>query len=153
MTVESMEAMDKEFMAVARQQAQESLNHGGVPVGSTLVRDSRIIGIGHNQRVQKNDAIAHGEMDCIRKAGRQRTYKDTTLYTTLSPCMMCAGAIIQFGILRVVIGENQTFGGNEEFLRERGVEIVILNDHRCKALMDEFIMRFPNIWNEDIGEE
>lgn len=152
-TAEELDSMDTDFMEVARQQAKKSLSQGGIPVGSALVRDNQIIGIGHNQRVQKNDAIAHGEMDCIRNAGRQRTYKDTILYTTLSPCMMCSGTIVQFGIPRVVIGENQTFGGNEDFLRERGVEVEILNDQECKALMDDFIMRFPEIWNEDIGEE
>jgi creatinine deaminase len=141
-----------EFMTIAFQEAKSSFDVGGVPIGSVLVRGTRIIGRGRNQRVQESDPIAHGEMDCIRNAGRQKTYKDTALYTTLSPCMMCSGAIVQFGIPRVVIGENRTFGGNEEFLRGRGVSVTVLDDPRCKALMDEFIAKYPDIWNEDIGE-
>lgn len=143
---------DEEFMNLAWQQGKLSLDAGGVPVGSILVRGPDILGRGHNQRVQKGDPVAHGEMDCIRNAGRQRSYRDTVLYTTLSPCMMCAGTIVQFRIPRVVIGENRSFGGNEEFLRSRGVEVAILDDPKCKALMDEFIRRYPRIWNEDIGE-
>jgi cytosine deaminase len=142
---------DEDCMALAREQARHSLEAGGVPVGSVLVRAGAVIGAGHNQRVQKSDPIAHGEMDCIRNAGRQRTYRDTVLYTTLSPCMMCAGTIVQFGIPRVVIGENRSFGGNEEFLRSRGVTVGVLDDPACKALMDEFVRRYPQVWNEDIG--
>jgi cytosine/creatinine deaminase len=144
-------AADRQFMALATAQARQSLDAGGVPVGAVLVRGSQVIGAGHNRRVQSGDPIAHGEMDCIRKAGRQTTYKDTALYTTLSPCLMCAGTIVQFGIPRVVIGENCTFGGNEEFLRGRGVDVAILDDPQCKALIDDFIRRFPHVWNEDIG--
>ena len=143
---------DADFMRRARDEARKSLEAGGVPVGSVLVRNGAVIGSGHNQRVQKGDPVAHGEMDCIRNAGRQRSYKDTTLYTTLSPCMMCAGTIVQFGIPRVVVGENRTFGGNEDFLRSRGVEIAVLDDPACKALMDRFIELYPQVWREDIGE-
>jgi creatinine deaminase len=143
---------DAEFLRRAREEARKSLDERGLPIGSVLVRSGAIIGAGHNQRVQKGDAIAHGEMDCLRNAGRQRSYRDTVIYTTLSPCMMCSGTIVQFGIPRVVIGENRTFGGNEEFLRSRGVEVVTLDDPECKALMDEFIRRYPEVWKEDIGE-
>jgi creatinine deaminase len=143
---------DAEFMRHAREQARQSLDARGLPIGSVLVRSGAIIGAGHNQRVQKGDAIAHGEMDAIRNAGRQRSYRDTVIYTTLSPCMMCSGTIVQFGIPRVVVGENRTFGGNEDFLRSRGVEVVVLDDPGCKALMDEFISRYPEVWKEDIGE-
>lgn len=152
-----MGANDQKWMARAFQQAQNSFDQGGLPIGSVLVRHStagedELIGEGHNQRVQQGDAIAHGEMDCIRNAGRQRTYRDTTIYTTLSPCMMCSGTIVQFRIPRVVIGENRNFGGNEEFLRSNGVEVVILDDERCTALMARFIRERPEVWNEDIGE-
>lgn len=143
---------DWEHMRRARVEAQKSLDQAGVPVGSVLVRGDAVIAAGHNQRVQKGDPIAHGEMDCIRAAGRQNSYRDTTLYTTLSPCLMCAGTIAQFGIPRVVIGENRTFGGNEAFLRQHGVEVVVLDDPDCKALMDRFIATYPAVWREDIGE-
>jgi cytosine deaminase len=125
----------------------------GIPIGSILVEDGRIVGRGHNKRVQKADAIAHGEMDCLRQAGRRRSYRNTTLFTTLSPCMMCSGTIVQFNIPRVVIGENQTFGGNEDFLRSHGVEVVVLNDLRCVSLMKRFQHEYPDIWAEDIGED
>ena len=145
------------WMEKALGQAQDSFDHGGLPIGSVLVRhraggEDELIGEGHNQRVQQGDPIAHGEMDCIRRAGRQRSYRDTTIYTTLSPCMMCSGTIVQFGIPRVVIGENRNFGGNEEFLRSKGVEVIILDDEKCTALMARFIAERPEIWNEDIGE-
>jgi creatinine deaminase len=149
---------DLKWMEKALHQAQDSFDQGGLPIGSVLVRhygsgQDELIGEGHNQRVQEGDPIAHGEMDCIRKAGRQRSYRDTTIYTTLSPCMMCAGTIVQFRIPRVVIGENRNFSGNEEFLRANGVEVVILDDPKCTALMARFIAERPDIWNEDIGEE
>ena len=143
---------DWEHLRRARQEAQKSLDQAGVPIGSVLVRNGAVIAAGHNQRVQLGDPIAHGEMDCIRAAGRQKSYRDTTIYTTLSPCMMCAGTIVRFGIPRVVIGENRTFGGNEEFLRQHGVEVLVLDDPECKALMDLFIARYPAVWREDIGE-
>ena len=149
---------DLKWMERALAQAQDSFDQGGLPIGSVLVRHIKggedvLIGEGHNQRVQEGDPIAHGEMDCLRKAGRQRSYRDTTIYTTLSPCMMCSGTIVQFRIPRVVIGENRNFGGNEEFLRSNGVEVVILDDAKCTALMARFIAERPEIWNEDIGEE
>jgi cytosine/creatinine deaminase len=140
------------FMAKAYDQAFESYKSGGVPVGSVLVRGSEIIGQGHNQRVQQSDPIAHGEMDCLRKAGRQRSYRDTVIYTTLSPCMMCTGTIILFKIPTVVIGECVNFGGNEQLLRDRGIEVIDLNDPSCIDLMARFIRERPDIWNEDIAE-
>ncbi len=143
---------DAPFLARALEEAQKGFDERGVPVGSVLVRGGEVIGAGHNRRVQHGDPIAHGEMDCLRAAGRQRDYSDTTLYTTLSPCMMCSGTIVQFGIPRVVIGENATFGGNEEFLRSRGVEVLVLDDSRCRELMERFIREYPEVWNEDIGE-
>jgi cytosine deaminase len=148
-----MDQDDAKFMEEAYRLAKKSFDEGGLPIGSVLVRAGQIIGAGHNQRVQQGDAIAHGEMDAIRNAGRQRTYRDTVIYTSLSPCMMCAGTIVQFGIPRVVVGENTTFGGNEEFLRQRGVEVVILNDPKCIALMERVIRERPGDWFEDIGED
>ena len=133
-------------------EAQQGFDEKGIPIGSILVEDGRIVGRGHNKRIQEGDAIAHGEMDCLRQAGRRRSYRNTTLFTTLSPCMMCSGTIVQFKIPRVVIGENQTFGGNEDFLRSRGVEVVVLNDLRCINLMKRFQDEYPAIWAEDIGE-
>ncbi len=134
-------------------QAQKSLDEGGVPVGSALDRAGVLIAAGHNERVQKGDPIAHGEMSCLRQAGRQRSYKDTVLYTTLAPCAMCAGTIVQFGIPLVVVGEAQTFPGEIEFMRSRGVEVVVLDDERCKRMMQEFQERYPEVWAEDIGED
>jgi cytosine/creatinine deaminase len=144
-------ALDKKFLRIAYEEAKAGFDEGGCPIGSVVVRGDQILGQGRNQRVQGGDPIAHGEMDALRKAGRQRTYKDTVLYTSLSPCMMCAGTIIQFGIPRVVIGENKTFGGNEEFLRSRGIEVVIADDPDCIALMTRFIEEKPQLWNEDIA--
>lgn len=142
-----------EGMDIAIIEAAQGLAEAGVPVGSSLVNASgKVIGRGHNRRVQDGDPIAHGEMSCLRNAGRQRSYAGMTLYTTLSPCLMCAGTIAQFGISRVVIGENQTFGGNEDFLRERGIEVVVLQHPACKQLMDAFIATYPEVWKEDIGE-
>lgn len=153
-----MTVNDKKWMERALQQAQLSYDTGGLPIGSVLVRhlpngEDELLGEGHNQRVQQGDPIAHGEMDCLRKAGRQKTYRGMTLYTTLSPCMMCSGTIAQFGIPRVVIGENRNFGGNEDFLRERGVEVILLDDPKCIELMARLIAEKPELWNEDIGEE
>ncbi|MGB4101506.1 MAG: nucleoside deaminase [Alphaproteobacteria bacterium] len=143
-------AQDREFLALAVAEARRGMAAGGIPIGSVLARGSKVVGAGHNQRVQKADPILHGEMDALRNAGRQRTYKDTVIYTTLSPCMMCSGTIVQFGIPRVVIGENKTFGGNEEFLRSRGVEVIIASDPDCIAMMEQFIAAQPYLWNEDI---
>lgn len=133
--------------------AAKSFDAGGLPIGAVLVRDGTIIGRGHNQRVQQGNPIAHGEMDCMLNAGRQRSYRDTTMYTTLSPCMMCAGTIVQFAIPRAIIGENRNFGGNEDFLRERGVEVTILDHPGCIDLMARTIKERPQLWFEDIGEE
>lgn len=141
----------KKFMAEARHEAEVSYTEGGVPVGSVLVRKGQIIGRGHNQRMQRGSAILHGEMDCLMNAGRQVSYLDTTLYTTLSPCMMCTGTILQFNIPRVIVGENRNFGGNEDFLRQRGVNVVILDDPDCYLLMKKFIDEHKSLWAEDIG--
>lgn len=144
---------DSKFMALALEEAKLGYNEGGVPVGSVMVADGELIAKGHNRRVQEGDPIAHGEMDCLRRAGRRRHYKDVTLFTTLSPCMMCTGTILQFGIARVVIGEQENFEGNADFLAERGVDVVLLNDAGCIALMRRFIEEKPELWNEDIAEE
>lgn len=144
---------DADFMRLAYEQAKKSYDEGGCPIGAVLVKDGQVIAAGHNQRVQQGDPIAHGEMDCLRKAGRQRSYADTVLYTTLSPCMMCSGTIVQFKIPRVVVGENANFGGNEDFLRSRGVRVDILDDPACTELMAGFIAEKPELWDEDIAEE
>jgi cytosine deaminase len=143
---------DKQFLKIAYDQAKSGFDSGGCPIGSVLARDGQEVSRGHNQRVQQGDPIAHGEMDALRKAGRQKTYRDTVLYTTLSPCMMCSGAIVQFGIPRVVIGENKSFGGNEAFLRDHGVEVIIADDADCITLMERFIREKPELWAEDIAE-
>ena len=150
---DEMNETDEKFLRIAYEEALGGYNEGGCPIGSVLARGDELIARGRNQRVQQGDPIAHGEMDCLRKAGRQKTYRDMTLYTSLSPCMMCSGTIIQFGIQRVVIGENKTFGGNEELLRQRGVEVILANDPDCIALMTKFIEEKPELWNEDIAEE
>ena len=143
---------DKKFLRLAYGEAKAGFDEGGCPIGAVLARQGELVSQGRNQRVQKGDPIAHGEMDALRKAGRQKTYRDTTLYTSLSPCMMCTGTIIQFGIPRVVVGENQNFGGNEEFLRSKGVEVIVANDAECIDLMARFIREKPALWNEDIAE-
>lgn len=145
--------IDRKMLKIALEEAEQGFNEGGCPIGSVLARNGKEISRGHNQRVQQGDPIAHGEMDALRKAGRQRTYRDTVLYTTLSPCMMCSGTIVQFGIPRVVVGENTTFGGNEEFLREHGVEVLVMSDPDCIALMKKFILERPELWAEDISEQ
>ena len=143
---------DKRLLRIAYNEAKLGFEEGGCPIGSVLARGAEIVSQGRNQRVQKGDPIAHGEIDALRKAGRQKTYRDTTLYTSLSPCMMCTGTILQFGIPRVVIGENKNFGGNEEFLRSKGVEVLIANDEDCIELMTRFINEKPELWAEDIAE-
>ncbi|HEX3194748.1 MAG TPA: nucleoside deaminase [Streptosporangiaceae bacterium] len=142
---------DREMMALALAQARISLDGGGVPVGAVLATGGDVIAAGHNERVQRGDPVAHGEISCLRNAGRRRSYLDTTLYTTLSPCQMCTGAILLFQIPRVVVGEAETFAGDLGFLADRGVEIVLLDDEGCMAAMQEFQTRFPQIWSEDIG--
>ena len=141
----------RQFMQEAMAEAAASYAQGGIPVGAVLVRAGKIIGRGHNVRVQEKNPILHGEMSCMVDAGRQRTYRDTALYTTLSPCMMCSGTIVQFGIPVVVIGENRTFGGNEKFLEEHNVRVIVLDDSGCRELMGKFIHEQPEIWAEDIG--
>ena len=145
--------LDKKFLRIAYEEAKAGFDEGGCPIGSVLARGNQVVSQGRNQRVQGGDPIAHGEMDALRKAGRQKTYKDMTIYTSLSPCMMCSGTIIQFGIPRVVIGENTSFGGNEEFLRSKGVEVIVADDPDCKALMERFMREKPELWAEDIAED
>ena len=146
-------ATDAKFLRLAYAEAKAGFDEGGCPIGSVLAEGDRLIARGRNQRVQQGDPIAHGEMDCLRKAGRQKSYRRMTLYTSLSPCMMCTGTIIQFGIPRVVIGEATNFAGNPEFLRARGIEVVIADDPDCIALMARFIRDKPQLWNEDIMED
>jgi len=145
--------IDKKFLRIAYEEAKAGFDEGGCPIGSVLARGNQVVSQGRNQRVQGGDPIAHGEMDALRKAGRQKTYKDMTIYTSLSPCMMCSGTIIQFGIPRVVIGENKSFGGNEEFLRSKGIEVIVADDADCKALMQRFMREKPELWAEDIAED
>ena len=143
-----------DFMQAAIAEAQAGFAEGGIPIGSVLVHRGTIIGRGHNRRVQKGSAILHGEMDALENAGRQsaQVYRESVLYTTLSPCSMCSGAILLYGIPRVVIGENLTFMGEEDLLRSRGVAVELLQDSTCIVLMREFIAQHPALWNEDIGE-
>ena len=142
---------DREMMALALQQARASLDAGGVPVGAVLALGDEVIAAGHNERVQRGDPVAHGEIACLRNAGRRPSYHDTTLYTTLSPCQMCTGAILLFQIPRVVVGEARTFAGDLDFLAGQGVRIVLLDDEGCVAAMREFQQRYPEVWSEDIG--
>jgi len=144
--------MDR-FLEAAVEEAEAGLREGGIPIGSVLVHEGRILGRGHNRRVQRGSVVLHGEMDALENAGRQpaAVYRESTLYTTLSPCAMCAGAILLYGIPRVVIGENQTFLGDEELLRWRGVVVEVVQEERCLRLMREFIRTRPELWREDIG--
>ncbi|MEA5454142.1 nucleoside deaminase [Sinomonas sp. JGH33] len=136
----------------ALEAARAGLAEGGIPIGAALVRAGEVVAVGHNERVQQGDPIAHGEMSALRAAGRQRTYRDTVLYTTLAPCAMCAGTIIQFKIPRVVVGESRTFPGELELLRSRGVQVEVLDDARCVELMEQFQREYPILWAEDIAE-
>jgi len=142
------------FMKAAIKEARKGLKEGGIPIGSVLVKRGRIIGRGHNRRVQEESVILHGEMSAFENAGRQpaSVYRECVLYTTLSPCPMCAGAIRLYGIPKVVIGENRTFMGDEEILRASGVELEVLQDETCRKMMNDFIRGNPRLWNEDIGE-
>jgi len=142
-----------EFLKAAIEEAERGFAEGGIPIGSVLVHDGRILGRGHNRRVQKGSAILHGEMDALENAGRQpaRVYRESTIYTTLSPCAMCSGTILLYGVPRVVIGENRTFMGEEDLLRSRGVMLTVVGDTRCQALMAQFIRANPTLWAEDIG--
>ena len=142
-----------QFMQAAIEEAKNGLGEGGIPIGSVIVHNGKIIGRGHNRRVQKGSAILHGEMDALENAGRQpaSVYKESVLYTTLSPCPMCSGAIILYGIPKVIIGENKTFLGEEEHLKSRGVNVEVLQDEACINMMTKFIEEKPTLWNEDIG--
>jgi len=143
-----------EFMQAAIDEAKKGLAEGGIPIGSVLVHNGKIIGSGHNKRVQTGSPTLHGEMDALENAGRQpaSVYRQSVIYTTLSPCSMCTGAILLYGIPKVVIGENQSFMGEEELLRARGVETVLVDSDECKKLMNDFMTAKPELWNEDIGE-
>ncbi|MFC6715252.1 nucleoside deaminase [Branchiibius cervicis] len=143
---------DQEMLAVARQEALAGLEEGGIPIGAALfAADGTLLGRGHNRRVQDDDPSVHGETDAFRNAGRQRSYRGTTMATTLSPCWFCSGLVRQFGISRVVIGEAHTFVGGHDWLAENGVEVVVLDDPECLAMMTDFIAAYPDLWNEDIG--
>ena len=140
------------FMKAAIEEAKKGLDEGGIPIGSVLVKDGKIIGQGHNRRVQDNDPIMHAEIDCLRNAGRLGTYEKTVLYSTLMPCFLCAGAIVQFGIKKVIVGESETFDGAKKFMDTYGVEVTDLNLDECKKLMKKFIQTKPELWKEDIGK-
>src|SRR2546423_1411020 len=142
----------------AKKEPREALAEGGLPIGAVLVRGNKIIARGHNRRVQNNDAMAHGEIDCLTRAGRQKTYRDTILYSTLMPCFLCSGAVVQFGIPKVIVGESVNFPGGQgpggdspSFLRSHGVEVIDLHDAECIQMMSGFILAHPHLWNEDIG--
>lgn len=141
------------FLEAAIEEARIGVAEGGIPIGSVLVHEGKIIGRGHNRRIQNGSAVLHGEMDALEKAGRQpaEVYRESVIYTTLSPCSMCSGAILLYGIPKVVIGENETFLGEEGWLRSRGVELVLAGSDECKKLMKQFIAEKPELWNEDIG--
>jgi creatinine deaminase len=139
------------FLRLAYQQALKSYQEGGLPIGAVHTKDGEVLAAGHNRRVQDGDPIAHGEMDCLRQAGRRPDYAGTVLYTTLSPCMMCSGTVLQFGIPVVVIGEDRNFQGNPDFLRAHGVEVILLQDPDCIELMRRFIAERPDLWDEDIA--
>ena len=142
------------FLTAAIDEAKKGLAEGGIPIGSVIVHNNRILGKGHNRRIQKGSVVLHGEMDALENAGRQpaSVYRECILYTTLSPCPMCTGAILLYGIPRVVIGENETFLGDESLLKERGVEVIVVDSRECKELMKQFIKDNPALWNEDIGK-
>ena len=144
--------MDK-YLEAAIEEARKGMDAGGIPIGSVLVIDGQIVGRGHNQRVQKGSTVLHAEMDCLENAGRisASDYHRATLYSTLSPCDMCSGAILLYGILKVVIGENRSFCGPEDYVRSRGVEVVVVDNQECRQLMESFIKNNPELWNEDIG--
>ncbi|MFT5115112.1 MAG: creatinine deaminase [Parasphingorhabdus sp.] len=142
---------DSRFLQAAYQQAFDGYQQGGVPVGAVMVKNGEVVAGGRNKRVQEGDSVMHGETDCLRAAGLRDDYEDIDLYTTLSPCMMCTGAILHFGIKRVVVGEMENFPGNIDFLRDHGVEVVLMDNNDCKSLMKKFIQEKPEIWNEDIA--
>ena len=146
--------MNDEFLKAAIDEARKGLAQGGIPIGSVLVISGKIVGRGHNQRVQKNSAVLHAEMDCLENAGRLKAsdYRRAALYSTLSPCDMCSGTVLLYGVPTVVVGENRTFRGPEDYLRSRGVNIVVADDDECRQLMQDFIREHPELWNEDIGK-
>lgn len=146
-------AMMKDLLDAAIKEAEQGLAEGGIPIGAVLVHRGQVIGRGHNRRVQQGSAVLHGEMDALERAGRQpaAVYRESIMVTTLSPCAMCSGAIVLYGIAHVIVGENRTFMGEEEWLRARGVRIEVVQDERCVALMRTFIAAHPRLWNEDIG--
>jgi cytosine deaminase len=148
-----MNANEIEFLKAAIAEAEDGLREGGIPIGSVLVHGDRIIGRGHNRRIQKGSAVLHGEMDALENAGRLKAavYRESVLFTTLSPCAMCSGAILLYGIRHVIVGENQTFLGEEALLRSRGVRVDVIQDPTCVQLMRRFIVAYPDLWNEDIG--
>lgn len=148
---EDRSAMDQ-FMRAAMDEAKKGLAEGGLPIGSVLVRNGQIIAAGHNRRVQHGDPMAHAEIDCLTKAGRQKTYKDTVLYSTLMPCYLCSGAVVQFGVPKVIVGESINFAGGPDFMRQHGVEVIDLKDPECIDMMSTFIREHPELWNEDIGK-
>jgi cytosine deaminase len=143
-----------EYMKAAIDEAKKGLSEGGIPIGSVLVIDGKIVGRGHNRRIQKGSAILHAEMDCLENAGRltAKDYRRSVLFSTLSPCDMCSGAVLLYGIPEVIVGENTTFQGPEEYLRKRGVDVKVLDDVECIEIMEKFIGENPTLWNEDIGE-
>jgi creatinine deaminase len=142
--------MDK-FMRAALEEAKLGLEEGGIPIGAILVKGGKVIGKGHNRRVQRSDPIMHAEIDCLRDAGRIRTYDGTTLYSTLMPCYLCAGAVVQFGIKKVIAGESRSFSGAREFMTFHSIEVVDLDDAECIEMMRKFILKNPELWDEDIG--
>lgn len=144
----------RRFMSTAIEEARKGLSEGGIPIGSVLVIDDKIVGRGHNQRMQKGSAVLHAEMDCLENAGRltAKDYRNSVLFSTLSPCDMCSGAVLLYGIPKVIVGENKTFQGPEQYVRNRGVDVTVLNDPECIEMMEKFIRDNPTLWNEDIGE-
>jgi cytosine deaminase len=140
-----------EFMRAAIAQAQKSQSEGGIPIGSALVRDNQLLAVGHNKRVQENDPVTHAEIDCLRRAGRIGSFQRTVLYSTLMPCYLCAGAVVQFGIRKVIVGESRTFPGAVDFMRSHSVEVIDLDLPECVEMMRSFIAERPELWNEDIG--
>ncbi len=142
-----------EFMQLAISMAKKGYEEGGIPIGSVLVRDNKVLSTGHNQRVQNADPIAHAEIDCLKNAGRIGSYKNTVLYSTLMPCYLCAGAVVQFGIKKIIVGESETFKGAKTFMTDHDVEVIDLNNAECIEIMKVFIDKNPKLWNEDIGGE
>ncbi|WP_028978525.1 nucleoside deaminase [Sporocytophaga myxococcoides] len=141
-----------EFMKLAINEAIKGLNEGGIPIGSVLIKDGKLVAQGHNKRVQENNPILHGEMDCLNNAGRIGSYRNTVIYSTLMPCYMCAGTIVQFKIPKVIVGESKTFSGAREFMEQHGVEVIDLDLAECKSMMEDFINEKPELWDEDIME-